>query len=243
MSLITVKHTYSAYKMILKELSILKKVANYLIQAFFLGYYVYLILTNLDSVVRLVLYSVLLAALIVSFIIELSIRIKKDDTRRNKKIRKQNKKRIQFGISIVKYLANLGTIVLTIIDIVLNGATDLAIVLLAVSIILFVLKIVLDIAIYLIEKYVSMIYLAVKLDIEHSEAIKMVSDLVKESKGQEAITDEDFYTDSELKTIEVLKEQAGDNDEVEQPKKKEGFGTKIFKKVARKAISKSINKK
>ena len=33
------------------------------------------------------------------------------------------------------------------------------------------------------------------------------------------------------------------DDEVEQPKKKEGFGTKIFKKVARKAISKSVNKK
>jgi len=244
MSLITVKHTYLAYKMILKELSILKKVLNYIIQAFFLGYYIYLIVTHLDSVVRLVLYSVLLAVLVASFIIELCVRDKDTDTRKEKKERKENKKKVQLGIKIVKYLAKIGTIVLTVIDIVFYGGTDLAIVLLAVSIIMLVLKVAADVAIYLVEKYASMMYLAVKLDIEQSEAIKMVSDIVKETKGQQTLSDEEYYTESELKTIELLKEEAGDNLEPApiEEKKKEKLGTRIFKSIAKRAIVKTIKK-
>ena len=211
MSLITVKHTYLAYKMVLKELSILKKVLNYIIQTFFLGYYVYLIVTHLDSPVRLALYSVLLVVLIVSFIIDLCVRDKENDTRKAKKLRKENKKKIRFGMSIVKYLVKVATIVLTIVDLIVYGVSDLALILLAVSIVMLIASVASDVAIYLVEKYASMMYLAVKLDIESSEAIKMVSDIVKETKGQESISDEEYYTDAELKTIEYLKEEAGDN--------------------------------
>lgn len=243
MSLITVKHTYLAYKMVLKELSILKKVLNYIIQTFFLSYYVYLIVTHLDSPVRLALYSVLLAVLIVSFIIDLCVRDKENDTRKVKKTRKENKKKIRFGMSIVKYLVKVATIVLTIIDLVVYGVSDLALILLAVSIVMIIASVASDVAIYLVEKYASMMYLAVKLDIENSEAIKMVSDIVKETKGQESISDEEYYTDAELKTIEYLKEEAGDNLEpVNENNKKDSFGKKIFKSIAKKAISKTIKK-
>ncbi|MCQ3035931.1 MAG: hypothetical protein MJ248_06960 [Bacilli bacterium] len=243
MSLITVKHTYLAYKMILKELSILKKVLNYIIQTFFFGYYVYLIVTHLDSPVRLALYSVLLVVLIVSFIIDLCVRDKENDTRKAKKTRKENKKKIRFGMSIVKYLVKVATIVLTIIDLIVYGVSDLALILLAVSIVMLIASVASDVAIYLVEKYASMMYLAVKLDIESSEAIKMVSDIVKETKGQESISDEEYYTDAELKTIEYLKEEAGDNLEpVKENNKKDSFGKKIFKSIAKKAISKTINK-
>ena len=243
MSLITVKHTYLAYKMVLKELSILKKVLNYIIQTFFLGYYVYLIVTHLDSPVRLALYSVLLVILIVSFIIDLCVRDKENDTRKAKKLRKENKKKIRFGMSIVKYLVKVATIVLTIIDLIVYGVSDLALILLAVSIVMLIASVASDVAIYLVEKYASMMYLAVKLDIESSEAIKMVSDIVKETKGQESISDEEYYTDAELKTIEYLKEEAGDNLEpVNENNKKDSFGKKIFKSIAKKAISKTINK-
>ena len=65
----------------------------------------------------------------------------------------------------------------------------------------------------------------------------------KETKGQESISDEEYYTDAELKTIEYLKEEAGDNLEpVKENNKKDSFGKKIFKSIAKKAISKTINK-
>lgn len=243
MSLVSVKHTFVAYKKILKELSLVKRILNYLIQAFFLGYYVYLICTHLNSTVRLVLYSILLIVLIVSFIFELCVKDKKDDTKKIKKLRKANKKRFRLFIQIIKYLAKLGTIVIAIIEIIVYGGTDLAIILLAVSIIMFLLKLGADIGIYLVEKYATMMYFAVKLDIENSDAIKAVSNIVREAKGIEEGNETEFYTDAELKIINNLKEEVGDSgDTITTNSKKGRLGKRLLKFATRKVVNNLVNK-
>ena len=107
MPLITIKHTQAAYSKIKKELSTLKTVINYIVQALFLAYYVYLLVTKIGSIVHIVLYSVLLAVLVISFILELCMKDKQEDTIKEKKIRKQNKKIIKLKKNILTPAAHI----------------------------------------------------------------------------------------------------------------------------------------
>ena len=236
MPLITIKHTQAAYSKIKKELSTLKTVINYIVQALFLAYYVYLLVTKIGSIVHIVLYSVLLAVLVISFILELCMKDKQEDTIKEKKIRKQNKKIIKFVIKIVKYLAKIGTIVVAIIDIWLNGGTDLGLILVAVSIIMVLMNILVDGIVYLAEKYFSMLYLAVQLDIDNSEAIQVVNNIIKEVKGEEE--KEQYFTNKEIKTMDYLKNSVSTNEE--DTKKKPTLGQRLIKSIAKKAIKKAL---
>lgn len=248
MAFVTVKHSTTTYKLILHELTTFKKILNIVIQSVFLAYYIYLICTHTDNIPYIVCYSMLLGVLVASAIIEFIMRGKDDESKNEKKKRKHNKRIADLIIKIVKYVAKVGTIVLAVIDIVMNTGTDLAIILVALSTTLLVVQIIMDIVFYFLRRYFTMMYYAVKMDLEQSEGVQYVTGLYRQMKGEEAPQEieEPYLTESEKKTIEMIKEQSGDNDVpevVEEPKKKKkGLFARMAEKAIIKAGQKALNK-
>lgn len=248
MAFVTVKHSTTAYKLIMRELSLFKRILNILIQTVFFAYYIYLLVTKIDSLGYTISYAILLAVMVASIIIELSMRGKSDETKNEKKKRKHNKAKIDLVVKIIKYLAKVATIVLAVIDIALHGGSDLSIILIAVSTLLLIVQITADIVFHFLKRYFTMMYYAVKMDLEQSEGVQYVTGLYHKMKGDEDAPkeiEEPYLTESEKKTIELIKEQSGDYDVQEMPvetkKKKKGFFAKMAEKAIIKAGSKALN--
>lgn len=152
------ENTVASYKKTVNRINIAKLIINGVFQLFFLFYYIYLIYTHKDSLGYLVCYSILLGVLVVSFIIEILLMNKIDDTKEEKKDKKAKRKKTKNAVKIIKYLIKFATICIAFADIKANGGTPNAILLMSFSVGVFTMQIMFSIIIHLLKKSFSRMF-------------------------------------------------------------------------------------
>lgn len=90
---------------------------------FFTGFYIYKIITNIGHKFYIIAYIVFLALTLLTAVVELIFRRKKDDDKETKKEKKLKRKRAKFVIRIIKYLVKTATIVIAIMELITISVT------------------------------------------------------------------------------------------------------------------------
>ena len=85
---------------------------------FFTGFYIYKIAINVDHKFYLSAYIVFLVLTILTAVVELLFRRRKDDDKETKQARKLKRKRAKFIIKIIKYIVKLATIIIALIELI-----------------------------------------------------------------------------------------------------------------------------
>ena len=129
------------YKKAMNKINLAKLIINGVFQLFFLLYYVYLIVTHINSLGYVICYSILLGVLLIAFAIDIILKDKVEDTKEEKKSKKNKKKRYRTFVKIVRYLIKFATICIAFQDVIIHGGTPNAILLLSFSIAVFILQI------------------------------------------------------------------------------------------------------
>ena len=119
---------------------------------FFTGFYIYKIITNIGHKFYIIAYIVFLALTLLTAVVELMFRRKKDDDKETKKEKKLKRKRAKFVIRIAKYLVKLATIVIAIMELVTISVTVGKVVSVVLAISLFILEVTFTMM-YLIAEY------------------------------------------------------------------------------------------
>lgn len=204
-SLISTKHTTAAINLIKKQLQKISKVLNIVIQIFFICYYIFLIATNYNRIVYLVIYSCLFVVTLTGFIMELVL--SKKDNEEKKKI----KKKTNYIFKGVKYSARIVIIALAIYEISTVEVTSVKVVMTAFSILLFIIQIAAEVVITLAINYINYLKLAIQLDMENSSLLKIVAPKKTFSKFTGSLASnmegEEKYTEKEQERISLIKDE------------------------------------
>lgn len=248
MALIDIKHTFAALD---KVQSGLKKIIFFIScisMVLFTGYYTYLIITNVNHLLYLIVYSVLCAVVITSFILELVFKQKKSDTRKQAREKIEKKRIASRTVRIIKCIAKSITITVAIIEMVQNPELELSIILNVVSMFALFLQILFEIFIHFVYKYMDYMKLGFQLDYDNSLVLKFkdVKQFAKETL--ESINagrdEEDKYTEQEVKIMSILKEHASKIKQAKDENNNEAIKQEIGKMVgnAKQGFSVFFNK-
>ena len=167
-------HSLAALKFIKNELNSIKKVINIIVQIVFFLYCLYLIFSNFDSLAYIIIYSLILIFTILTFIIEPFYKSDIYESKAIKRLKRKERKIIVLLLKSLKYLCKMAALIVAIVEISLQGATDLSIISTIVSGIILILQIIFDSIAMLATRYANMLQLAVEEDIRTSKTIQFV---------------------------------------------------------------------
>ena len=119
---------------------------------FFTGFYIYKIITNIGHKFYIIAYIVFLVLTLLTAVVELIFRRKRDDDKEVRKEKKQKRKRVKFVIKIAKYLVKLATIVIAVMELITISVTVGKVVSVVLAISLFILEVTFTVM-YLIAEY------------------------------------------------------------------------------------------
>ena len=222
MAFIETKHTFAAIDIIKKELSKIANVLSIIGMIFFSLINVGLIIHNLNSIFHIIAYSVLLLAVIVSFIVETALKIKNSDFRKEARIKEEKRRLAILIIKIIRYLTQFAIISVALIFSFVNNSFDSNFLIAIVTGIIWVLSIMMDIALSTINKYIDYLKIGFKLDFDESFATKIIFSeqykLMKLEKEKLQLEHQKKYTDQEYKIVSLLMDRA---EQVKSESKKE----------------------
>ncbi len=200
----TFSHSLSAFKLIKGELNKLKKILNVVVQLVFVAYCLYLIFSNLDSLAYIIIYSLIFVLTIFTFIIEPVYKIDIDDNKAIKRLKRKERKVVLLFIKSLKYICKMSSIVVAIIEIALQGATDLSIIATIVSGIILIVQIIFDVIVLLVNRYMNILQLAIEEDIRSSKKLQFFLKFSHKDYLDELNEDRETYTEDELAILEKL---------------------------------------
>lgn len=229
-------HTTSALSLVIKELKLIFKVTNIVVQVLLLGFYGLIIYANIDRPVLMPLYCVLAGISLIAFIIELVLSGKKDENEdaKKKKARKLNRKTRKIFFGILKYITRITILVIVIINLAQHGGTDLDIVTTCLSAVLIIANIIVDILVTLVERYIAILRIGFMSDMQGNGIVpslvrKFTKDFIDYN---DALGD---LTDNEKKMLKNI------HSETKERKEKKGIRLSHIKEF-RKRFAKSKNK-
>lgn len=209
---IETKHTMAAIEKIKKDLSFFTFVLSYLSMIVFAVYYIYLIIINATITIYLVVYSILFMTVLASFITELILKQKENDSRKKTRIKLEKRRLVGNIIKIFKYLAKSITIGIVIYEIFKNPEFQLSLLMNIVSIAMLVIQLISEFVIYFVKKYIDYFKFALEMDFDSSFVLRLVNRKMVKAKALESLTyeikGESMYTKQELKIINTLKYDA-----------------------------------
>ena len=222
MAFIETKHTFAAIDIIKKELSKIANVLSIILMILFSLFYVGSIIININSIFHIIAYSVLLLAVIVSFIVETALKIKNSDFRKEARIKEEKRRLAILIIKIIRYLTQFAIISVALIFSFVNNSFDSNFLIAIVTGIIWVLSIMMDIALSTINKYIDYLKIGFKLDFDESFATKIIFSeqykLMKLEKEKLQLEHQKKYTDQEYKIVSLLMDRA---EQVKSESKKE----------------------
>ena len=168
MALLSYKHTISVIK---KLKSSIKKgiyIGDIIIQVLFILYYAYCLYTRIDSLLWIIIYSILIVVSSLFFVYTLLSKNKTENL-----YSKPNRKKINLIVKNIKYLIR-GFIIGYNVYLIATTEEVLVIqtLLTALSIFLYVLQIVCQVATHVLAKYLDLITESIRWDFEESDLLK-----------------------------------------------------------------------
>lgn len=211
-------HSLAALKFIKNELNSIKKVINVIVQIVFLIYCLHLIFSNFNSLAYIIIYSLILIFTILTFIIEPFYKTEIYDNKALKRLKRKERKAITLSLKSLKYLCKMAAIIVAIVEISLQGATDLSIISTIVSGVILILQIIFDSIAMLATRYANMLQLAVEEDIRTSKTIQFVLKFNHKDYLDELKEDRKSYTEEELELLHKLENLEKDEEEKRRKK-------------------------
>jgi len=256
MSVIELNNTFAGFKKLKNDLTILTSIISYSSMVIFAAYYIYLIVKNVENPLYLAIYSVLFLVILGSFLIEISLKEKKKEDRKGKRLVLENKRKLKTLIKIPKYLVKAILVGIAIYETTTNfnlGLSNIFNILLAVFL---VVQILTDVVVHYITYYIDYLSRCIEQDIKQSGLIqffgkfnikKQVSNHLEDWSYK--VTGESKYTKQEEKIYKHIEEG---KQQLKQEKKQETDKTikRSFKKLVgvgadkmKKLVAKSKKKK
>ena len=237
-------HTTSALSLIVKELKLIFKVTNIIVQVLLLGYYGLTIYANIDRPILMPLYCVLAGVSLIAFVVELVLSNKKDENEdaQKKKARKLNRKARKIFFGILKYITRITILVIVVVNLSQHGGTDLDIITTCLSAILIIANIIVDILVTLVERYITIIRIGFMSDMQGNGIVpslvrKFTKDFIDYNN---ALGD---LTDNEKKMLNNIHTEV-ENRQVNKPSKPSRLDViKEFRKRVFKSKSKKDGKR
>lgn len=197
---LSTRYTRTAIDIIREKVTRLANILNITVQIIFMVYYSFMIFSNRNSVLHIILYSVFLGISIFVFILGFLFKNHDDDTQKVLKLRKEKKKKILNITHIVKYVARSVILIFSLYEVLSSSnSTDMQVFLTIISGIFFICQILFEIVVKLINTYVDYIRLSVEKDIESSNLISIVKFFT--NKNGNTVP---FYTEKEENILNFL---------------------------------------
>ena len=190
-------NTRSSIDHIHKQLLYLSRAISLSTQALFMGYYVYLICISTKNTGFLIAYISLLVLSLATFILDIFFIFKKGETRLEKRMNVERKRRFKYILMAVRVLLKIAVIVLSGVELVKYPASEMQIITFTLSIVLLVFYLAFNTLIFIINKDIDLIRLSFESDIASS---KILSKLMRH--------DEKEYTEQEHHLLDGIKERA-----------------------------------
>ena len=176
-----------------KQLSLLGRIISLSTQVLFIGYYIYLIIINIERLYFLIVCIALLALSIISLIFDIYFMEKKGDTRLAKRQSVEKKRKYNNVLLFIRVLLKLAAIVLSGIELVQYSGSEMQIITFTLSIIVLLFYLIFNSLIFVINKDLDLIRLSIEADITSSKIITKLLNLEKKE-----------YTEKEKQIIQEI---------------------------------------
>ena len=179
-----------------KQLQCLSKIISFSTQSLFIGYYVYLLVININKTVFLIMYTFLLALSLIVLVFDIYFAFKKGDTRLEIRLSVERKRRLEMIFSAVRILLKVAVIILSGIELVRYPAGEMQVITFTLSIVLLAFYLVSNLLIFFVNKDLDLIRLSLESDVANS---KLLSKLLKQDKKE--------YTNQEQRMLDSIQER------------------------------------
>lgn len=177
MAVVSYANTYGVIVKLKKDLDIIQKVVDFIVQIIFLGFYAYSIYSNLNNTLLLTIYIVLLSVSLAYFIFYIVTLNNK-----SKIFKRKIKYKVKKSVKYTKLLTSAITLGLAVYELANYETSDFTKILTIVSGISFGIQILIEFATMFINKYIDLFTESVKMDYEESELIKNTVKTISKAK-------------------------------------------------------------
>lgn len=179
-----------------KQLQCLSKIISFSTQSLFIGYYVYLLVININKTAFLIMYAFLLTLSLLVLAFDIYFAFKRGDTRLEIRLSVERKRRLEMIFSSVRILLKVAVIILSGVELVRYPAGEMQVITFTLSIVLFAFYLVSNLLIFFVHKDLDLIRLSVESDVANS---KFLSKLLKQDKKE--------YTNQEQRMLDSIQER------------------------------------
>lgn len=179
-----------------KQLQCLSKIISFFTQSLFIGYYIYLLVININKTVFLIMYAFLLTLSLLVLAFDIYFAFKKGDTRLEIRLSVERKRRLEMIFSAVRILLKVAVIILSGIELVRYPAGEMQVITFALSIVLLAFYLVSNLLIFFVNKDLDLIRLSLESDVANS---KLLSRLLKQDKKE--------YTNQEQRILDTIQDR------------------------------------
>lgn len=179
-----------------KQLQCLSKIISFFTQSLFIGYYIYLLVININKTVFLIMYAFLLTLSLLVLAFDIYFAFKKGDTRLEIRLSVERKRRLEMIFSAVRILLKVAVIILSGVELVRYPAGEMQVITFALSIVLLAFYLVSNLLIFFVNKDLDLIRLSLESDVANS---KLLSRLLKQDKKE--------YTNQEQRILDTIQDR------------------------------------
>lgn len=179
-----------------KQLQCLSKIISFSTQSLFIGYYVYLLVININKTAFLIMYAFLLTLSLLVLAFDIYFAFKRGDTRLEIRLSVERKRRLEMIFSSVRILLKVAVIILSGVELVRYPAGEMQVITFTLSIVLFAFYLVSNLLIFFVHKDLDLIRLSVESDVANS---RLLSKLLKQDKKE--------YTNQEQRILDTIQDR------------------------------------
>lgn len=179
-----------------KQLQCLSKIISFFTQSLFIGYYIYLLVININKTVFLIMYAFLLTLSLLVLAFDIYFAFKKGDTRLEIRLSVERKRRLEMIFSVVRILLKVAVIILSGIELVRYPAGEMQVITFTLSIVLLAFYLVSNLLIFFVNKDLDLIRISWESDVTSS---KLLSKLLKQDKKE--------YTNQEQQILDKIQKR------------------------------------
>lgn len=211
MTLVSTKHTFAAIEKIKRDLVKFLGILSLVSMIVFSIYYGYLIYKNIESLLYIIIYSVLFIVVIVSFVLEKVFKSKEGNSRLKNRENYETKRNSMRIVKTFKYIAKSITVGIVIYEMFKYQNKDISLIFNIVSIVMLAISLISEFVIHFTMLYFDYIRIGFELDSDKSIVMNL-NPLNNLSKGVDIlnskITKRKRYTNEEQMIRDMLKEEA-----------------------------------
>lgn len=192
-----------------KQLQCLSKIISFFTQSLFIGYYIYLLVININKTVFLIMYAFLLTLSLLVLAFDIYFAFKKGDTRLEIRLSVERKRRLEMIFSAVRILLKVAVIILSGVELVRYPAGEMQVITFTLSIVLFAFYLVSNLLIFFVHKDLDLIRLSAESNVANS---KLLSKLLKQDKKE--------YTNQEQRMLDSIQERVNTHLDIKKKNQK-----------------------